>query len=249
MALGFVDDAMLVLQRWSARAVPPTVAADRGDSVSCAAGASVRAAALAAAAGRLAAAIRLAQRALDSIPRAGSEAWGIVPLLYPPGPDSLYGAPPDSTADPVDRDLLRAVAWQESRFDSRARSKSDALGLYQLKLATAGDMARRLGDPPPTRERLFDPATSLRYGREYLHWLLERLDAPWIVALSAYNSGPSSVTDRWPQLRARGGDALFCELIGRAETRDYVRKILGARQAYRELRPRGLAAPAVPAGR
>ena len=30
---------------------------------------------------------------------------------------------------------------------------------------------------------------------------------------------------------------LFCELIGRAETRDYVRKILGARQAYREIRP------------
>ena len=35
----------------------------------------------------------------------------------------------------------------------------------------------------------------------------------------------------------RGGAALFCELIGRAETRDYVRSIMGARAAYRELRP------------
>ena len=33
---------------------------------------------------------------------------------------------------------------------------------------------------------------------------------------------------------------MFCELIGRAETRDYVRNIMGARSAYRELRPYAL---------
>ena len=37
---------------------------------------------------------------------------------------------------------------------------------------------------------------------------------------------------------SRGGDALLCELVPYPETRDYVKRILGARQAYRELRPK-----------
>ena len=246
MVLGDADAALLVLQRWStSSAARPSAAADTAD---CPAAGALEAASIAAAAGRLPAAIRMAQRALDATPQVDSaQVWAITAWLYPPGQDSLYEAASDPPpADPIDRDLLRAVAWQESRFDPRARSKSDALGLYQLKLDTAGDMARRLGEPPPAREALFDPATSLRYGHEYLRWLLERLDAPWIVALSAYNSGPTPVGNRWRALRARGGDALFCELIGRAETRDYVRKILGARQAYRELRPYAGTPPVTP---
>ena len=81
------------------------------------------------------------------------------------------------------------------------------------------------------------PALSLRLGREYLRWLLERFDGDWIVALSAYNAGPGSIPDGWRPLEDRGGAALYCELIGRGETLDYVRRILGARQAYREMRP------------
>jgi soluble lytic murein transglycosylase-like protein len=55
------------------------------------------------------------------------------------------------------------------------------------------------------------------------------------VAIAAYNSGPGGLPPDWSRWVARGGDALFCELLGRAETRDYVRRILGARQAYREM--------------
>ena len=197
-------------------------------------------------------AIRLAQNALDESARVESRdgEWFLNTLRYPPALDSLYGALPEPRGtDPVDRALLRAVAWQESRFDPRARSKSDALGLYQLKLATAGDMARRLGEAPPDREAMFDPATSLRYGREYLHWLLERFGNHWPVAVSAYNSGPTPVSRQWRTLLDRGGAALFCELIGRAETRDYVRNIMGARAAYRELRPYPLSDSAVTAPR
>ena len=245
LVLGDADAAMLVLQRWSNLAETADAPATDADALDCPVAWSLEAATLAAAAGRLGTAIRMAQRALDRSPQVDSRRmWALVPWIYPPGQDSLYAALPDSLVDgPIDRPLLRAVAWQESRFDPQARSRSDALGLYQLKLGTAGDMARRLGDPPPTREQLFDPAASVRYGREYLEWLLGRLDAPWIVALSAYNSGPSSVSDRWRQRRAQGGDALFCELIGRPETRDYVRKIIGARQAYRELSPHAAATP------
>jgi soluble lytic murein transglycosylase len=236
LALGDAGGSMLVLQRWSASGTGTGVGSDTASG--CETGTLIEAAELAAAAGRMPVAIRLAQKAMDASPRADSSvAWGLVARMYPPALDTLYSRIPERLGDaPLDRSLLRAVAWQESRFDPQARSRGDALGLYQLKLATAGDMARRLGDPAPDREALLQPATSLRYGREYLAWLIERFDGEWIVALSAYNSGPSAVPEGWRSLLERGGPALFCELIGRPETRDYVRRILGARQAYRELR-------------
>ena len=49
-----------------------------------------------------------------------------------------------------------------------------------------------------------------------------------------------------------GGEALEAELFQYAETQDYVKSILAARQAYRELAPRAAAAgeggPPRPAG-
>jgi soluble lytic murein transglycosylase-like protein len=215
-------------------------AVDRGAAghvAGLAAGSALEAARIAYAMGRTPTGIRLGQKALDASPRAALEPWTVIPWLYPAAFDSLYASLPRGAADSshIDVETLRAVAWQESRFDPAARSRSNALGLYQLKLATAGDVARRLGEPPPTEAALLDPARSLRFGRGYLQWLLSRTSGDLVVALAAYNSGPGALPPDWRTWVQRGGDALFCELIGRAETRDYVRLILGARQAYREL--------------
>ena len=57
------------------------------------------------------------------------------------------------------------------------------------------------------------------------------------VALAAYNAGPGTIRRDWRDLLARGGAALFCELASNADSQDYARRILGMRQAYRELRP------------
>lgn len=252
IALGDRDAAMLVLQRLRADVLATPKPRTARDTSDCRRAWLTEASGLAFGMNQMPLAIRLAQNALELAPRVESRdsEWSLQTLRYPPALDSLYGALPEPRGtDPVDRALLRAVAWQESRFDPRARSQSDALGLYQLKLATAGDMARRLGEAPPDREAMFDPATSLRYGREYLHWLLERFGNNWPVAVSAYNSGPTPVSRQWQALLDRGGAALFCELIGRAETRDYVRNIMGARAAYRELRPYALSDSAVTAPR
>jgi len=227
-AIGETTDAMLALQRWIA--VPP----DSSSGMS--AGSALEAARIAYAMGRTPTGIRLAQKALDASPRASLEPWTVIPWLYPAAFDSLYASlPRRADSSGIDVETLRAVAWQESRFDPAARSRSNALGLYQLKLATAGDVARRLHEPPPTEAALLDPARSLRFGHDYLKWLLSRTGGDLVVALAAYNSGPGALPPDWRTWVQRGGDALFCELIGRAETRDYVRLILGARQAYREL--------------
>jgi len=126
---------------------------------------------------------------------------------------------------------------QESRFDPRARSRSDALGLTQLKQAAALDMARSLRERAPSEEALFDPERALRYGSGYLAQLLRRFDGRVSVALVAYNAGAATIRRDWREIVARGGDALFCELASNADSQDYARRILGFRSAYRDLRP------------
>jgi soluble lytic murein transglycosylase-like protein len=235
LGLGATDEAMLILQRWSA---DRSADADRGSVTT--ARALLEGARLAYAAGKTPVGIRLAQRAFDACARADSEvAWGAAVWAYPPAFDSLYVPWPESWAhDSLDRSLLRAIAWQESRFDPNARSRSDALGLYQMKRSTASDVARWLREPAPSESTLMDPGLSLRYGVAYVRWLLTRTDGRVEGALAAYNAGPNALPEHAAEMRAKGGAALYAEMLGKYETRDYVKRILATRQAYRELTPR-----------
>ena len=195
------------------------------------------AARLAYAAGRPSIGIRSARLALEAARRSDpSLAWGVEPWLYPPAFDSLVRAlVPDSRGP--EGALIRAVAWQESKFEPRARSRSDALGLLQLKALTAGEVAGWFHEPAPGESALTDPALSLRYGTAYLGRLLARFGGSPAAALAAYNAGPSRLPPRWREYLAKGGEALLAEMIPYPETRDYVKRILGVRQAYRELDP------------
>ena len=129
------------------------------------------------------------------------------------------------------------MAWQESKFEPRARSRSNALGLLQLKALTAAEVAGWFHEPAPGESALTDPALSLRYGTAYLGRLLARFGGSPAAALAAYNAGPSRLPPRWREYLAKGGEALLAEMIPYPETRDYVKRILGVRQAYRELDP------------
>jgi soluble lytic murein transglycosylase len=187
--------------------------------------------------GDLAGATRAAERALLA-PAPDSVAWGWNPWAFPPAYERELAAAADSAG--VERALLWALARQESRFDPRAVSRSNALGLTQLLPGTARDVARMLKETLPADSLMFEPARGLRYGARYLRLLLDRFDGNIPVALTAYNAGPGRVRKDWREILAHGGWALYCELAANADTQDYVRRILGFRQAYRELRPSGL---------
>jgi len=177
----------------------------------------------------------LAQRMAVEVPL--DQQWAVVPWAYPPAFDSLVIAAADSLG--LEPALVWAVMRQESRFDPDARSVSNALGLMQLLLPAAQDAAGWAKEPRPTGEgRLLDPVTNLKWGARYLARLIQRFDGRIAVALSAYNAGPSTVPPFWRELVARGGEALFCEVASNSDAQDYARRILGYRQAYRELRPR-----------
>ena len=86
----------------------------------------------------------------------------------------------------LSRDLVEAVAWQESRMRGGVVSAAGAIGEMQLMPATA----RALGvDPWDTRD-------NLRGGAAYLGGLVHRYDGDLIRALAAYNAGPGAV-DRY----------------------------------------------------
>lgn len=93
----------------------------------------------------------------------------------------------------VDADLVRAVIWVESRFQSRAKSPAGARGLMQLMPATASGLAQQLRW---TRANPYDPEFNITAGTYYLHALLERYHGDTMLALAAYNAGPGNV-DAW----------------------------------------------------
>lgn len=185
--------------------------------------------------GRVHLGVTLARRAVE-LAGAGEE-WAALPWAFPPAYEPLLVAPRDTAVAALEPALLYAVVMQESRFEPLARSRSDALGLMQLKLGTAGDMAKLARDPAPSEAALFDPERNVRYGARYLAWLLRRFDGSVAAALCAYNAGPSRLVAGWRDLRERGGEALVCELGSNPLAQDYARRVLGFRSAYRELRP------------
>lgn len=184
--------------------------------------------------GDLAGATRAADRVLLAL--AGDpEVSGWIAWAFPPAFERDVSTIADAAG--IERALLWGLVRQESRFDPRAVSSSNALGLAQLLPGTARDMARELKEPLRSDSLLFEPARALRYGTRYLKKLLTRFAGAVPVALTAYNAGPGNVRPDWAAIVDRGGWALYVEMGSNADTQDYVRRILGYREAYRDLRP------------
>ncbi|MDY6085773.1 MAG: lytic transglycosylase domain-containing protein [Peptoniphilaceae bacterium] len=135
----------------------------------------------------------------------------------------------------LDPDLVRAVIFQESRFDPDATSRVGAQGLMQLMPQTAVDIADMRGEEPPTD--LYDIDTNLAYGITYLAYLLERFDGKVPTALAAYNAGPTVVAE-WLTDPSLSADGLTLSSIPYDETRGYVEKVMKYYESYREVSAR-----------
>ena len=140
-------------------------------------------------------------------------------LRYPLHYDAIVvGHARNYNLDPA---LLAAVIYRESKFDPNAKSKSGAIGLMQLLPSTAKGIALHTGGTKFRVEDLYDPEINVRYGAFYLRRLLRKYGDERL-ALAAYNAGQANV-DEWV---AAGGRIEF------AETREYVRRVLAARDIY-----------------
>jgi len=104
----------------------------------------------------------------------------------------------------VDIELIKAMIMVESKYDAEAVSNRGARGLMQLMPATA----KMLGV-----KDCFDPCQNVEAGVAYFKRLKNRFNGNIILALAAYNAGPTRVRE--------------CGGIPRlSSTRQYIRKVL-----------------------
>ncbi len=134
----------------------------------------------------------------------------------------------------IDPYLVLALIRQESLFNARARSPAAALGLMQLIAPTAARVAKQIGLPAPSQEKLFEPELNLTLGTQYLKDLLERYSNNWFKAVAAYNAGEAAV-DRWEKEILTDDIEEFVERIPYVETRGYVKLVLRNHRIYKQL--------------
>lgn len=131
----------------------------------------------------------------------------------------------------ISTSLLLAVSRSESLFDVHARSRTGALGLMQLMPATAVLEANELGLDLDPKLDLYDPITNIMLGSKHLSRLLKKYENQEYLAIAAYNAGSNAV-DKWMARLPIKDNQLWIELIPYKETRDYVRKVIAAKQVY-----------------
>jgi soluble lytic murein transglycosylase len=167
-------------------------------------------------------------------------------LRRPPGGENLRAwriAYPPAFRDEVRRwapparvpvDLVQALMREESALDPRAVSPAGAVGLTQLMVPTAREVARRLRLGRIGRADLTVASLNIRLGARYLGELIRRFDGSVALALAAYNAGGGAVS-RWLDQRRGLEIDEFVEEIPVEETRGYVKRVLRSYAAYRLL--------------
>ena len=128
--------------------------------------------------------------------------------------------------------LAMAVARRESGFWTEARSPVGAQGLMQLMPRTAQSVAKSIDLDSPTDLVLTQADTNIKLGTAYLGQLLQRFNDNRVLALAAYNAGPSRAK-KW-HTNPQPIDA-FIEGIPFAETRAYVKAVLLYAAIYAQL--------------
>lgn len=148
------------------------------------------------------------------------------------GPDVAAGFCPTTSFAPddgfaLDRALIYAIVRQESYFNPKAVSVSNARGLMQLLPSTARDMDRST-NYRRNPSALFEPGLNMRLGQSYVQWLMNEFhnDGDLGRIFAAYNGGPSWLS-RWLSTQPADIDPLLLlETMPRAESRDYAERAL-----------------------
>lgn len=156
----------------------------------------------------------------------------------------------------VSEDLIFAIMEVESAFNPQAVSKSNALGLMQLKAETAGRDVYKYVDGKqgqPRRAELFDAQNNIRMGTAYIGLLkheylqgVHNLENKEMLSISSYNGGISKTLKlfgKTPEIAMMRVNKLLPNEVYRTlryehpsdEARLYLDKVLEAKNRYRGL--------------
>ncbi|MBP2294672.1 lytic transglycosylase domain-containing protein [Azospirillum rugosum] len=133
--------------------------------------------------------------------------------------------------------LVHAIIRQESTFSTGVVSSAGARGLMQLMPGTAQLVATKLGIKHNNAKLTADPEYNVKLGSAYLADMIDRFNGSYIMAIAAYNAGPTRVRqwiDSYGDPRGEAIDPVdWLELIPIYETRNYVQRVMEAMLVYR----------------
>lgn len=151
------------------------------------------------------------------------------PVIALPAFSAAGTAPPPA--------LVQGLIRQESEFNPYAVSSAGAEGLMQVMPANVKGQSRVAGLPERRDALLSDPTYNMQLGMSEFAGHLARYGGSWILAIAAYNAGPTNAV-RWVKAhgdpRLPGVDPIdWIEQISFPETRNYEQRVLENTGAYR----------------
>lgn len=170
----------------------------------------------------------------DTVIPATSKAYTDHPILF--RGDVLRSA----AKEKIDPRFLLAIMKQESVFKPGAKSPAGARGLLQLVYDTAIKYKEAAGYPQLQPDDLYDPATNIAIGSEYIAALHEEFSGMYEGIAASYNGGEDNAA-RWMKRTKPHDPGLFAAEIGFAETKNYVFKVMNNYRAYKALYTENLA--------
>jgi len=132
--------------------------------------------------------------------------------------------------------MIWAIIRQESAFNPRAVSTSNAFGLMQLIGPTAQEVAQDLKTSVVVPDELFVPDRNIPFGTRYLAKMKNEFGGHWPLAVAAYNAGPTRLK-AWLKLRkdtqelstsksTEWRDELWIDELPWNETQNYVKSVM-----------------------
>ena len=153
-------------------------------------------------------------------------------LLYPaPYSDSLLKFAPERSVDPR---FALSIMRQESRFRADVKSVAAARGLMQFISTTSNQIAQQLGKENFRQDELYDPATSILFGSQYLSNLFKQFPAQPQAVAASYNGGEDNMA-RWLARSKSNSPDLYVPEIAFSQSKDYVYKVLANYRVYQFL--------------
>ena len=111
----------------------------------------------------------------------------------------------------VDPLLIKSIIYQESKFNTNARSWAGAWGLMQLTPITIKEIERTWNIKV---KDVYNPEQNIMWGVKYISQLIKQFSWNIRIALAAYNAGPWNVRKYWNTIPPF------------KETKTYVKKIM-----------------------
>jgi soluble lytic murein transglycosylase-like protein len=127
-----------------------------------------------------------------------------------------------STESGTPMSLLYAIGFHESRFNPKALSVADAMGIMQVVPSVERIVTKALNLEPQGRQALMEPAYNIRIGAHFLAGLVRLTGGNNLLLTSAYASG-NHILRQWLKRTAARDLDVFVETMPYPSVRSYAK--------------------------